>query len=240
MLNMPKVSVILPTYNERDNIQTLVSEILEQLKEDVEIIIVDDASSDGTREKAQEILQKNKNVRLLKREKKSGVASAISDGISLASGDIIAWMDADFSMTPNLLPEMLASLRENDIAVGSRYVSGGSDRRGLLMRKFTSKVINTLASFLLDGRVHKIIDYTSGFIAASRRVVNKIPLRGEHGEYCIDFLYNAKLMGFRIIEIPYECSPRRSGYSKIAPDFFNLVKQGLRYCITIFRLKFKR
>lgn len=247
---MPKISVILPTYNESNNIQPLVSEILGQLKEDVEVIIVDDTSPDGTGERAQEISQKNNNINVLKREKKSGIASAISDGISMASGDIIAWMDADFSMPPKLLPEMVASLGENDVAVGSRYAPNGADKRMLPIRKFTSKAINLLACFLLNERGHyfgtrktsgsKIFDYTSGFIATHRYVVDEIPIYGGGGEYCIDFLYNSKLKGFKIVEIPYECLPRGSGYSKIAPDLFSLVRQGFKYCATIFRLRFQR
>lgn len=235
---MPKVSVILPTYNERDNIQPLVMEIMEHLNDDAEVIVVDDASPDGTGEQADEISRKNTNVKVLKREKKSGIASAISDGISMAKGDVLAWMDADFSMPPELLTEMVASLEENDVAVGSRYTSGGIDRRGLPVRNFTSKGINALASFLLDK--DGIFDYTSGFIAARRKVVDKIPICGIGGEYCIDFLYNSSRKGFKITEIPYECSPRKSGYSKIAPDLFTLARQGFRYCITIFRLRFQR
>lgn len=236
-MNMPKISVILPTYNESDNIQPLVSEILRYLKEDVEIIIVDDASPDGTWEKAQEISQKNVNVRVLKREKKRGVASAISDGVSLARGEIIIWMDADFSMPPSILLKMIASLEENDVAVGSRYTPGASDKREV-GRKFTSKAINTLAKILLNKE--GISDYTSGFIVARRKVCDKVPIRGINGEYCIDFLYNSKMRGFKIVEIPYECSPRNYGNSKIAPNLFGLVRNGFRYCITIFRLKFKR
>ncbi len=242
MLNMPKLSVILPTYNERDNIEPLVSEIFKYTNSDTEVIIVDDSSPDGTCEKAQEISQKNRNVRVLKRDNKLGVASAISDGISLSNGEIVVWMDADFSMPPKFLPEMITALKENDVAVGSRYITGGSDKRKSPIRKFTSKAINTFASFLLSGGIFKpkTLDYTSGFIAAWRRVIDRVPINGKHGEYCIDFLYNSKLNGFKITEIPYECLSRRSGESKIVPDLFSLVKQGARYCITIFCLRFKR
>ena len=106
---MPEISVILPTYNERDNIQPLVSEIFRYLGSDAEVIIVDDTSPDGTWEKAQEIAKKNPDVKVLKRKEKLGIASAISYGISNASGKIIVWMDADFSMPPELLPERQSS-----------------------------------------------------------------------------------------------------------------------------------
>ncbi len=246
---MPKISVILPTYNERDNIQPLISEIFSHLKGDVEVIVVDDASPDRTWERAQEISQENKNVKVLKRKKKLGVASAISEGISLAGGDILAWMDADHSMPPRLLPEMVRALTEGDVVVGSRYASGASDKRGSLMRKITSKAINALASLLLNGtlshflrhRVSKdnVLDYTSGFIATRRRVCDEIPIRGICGEYCIDFLHNCKLRGLRIVEIPFESSPRRSGNSKIAANLFGLLRHGVRYFITIVRLRFE-
>ena len=101
--SVKKVSVILPTYNEKDNIPLLISEIFRQLPYETEIIVVDDDSPDGTWQVVEEMAKENQNLRLLRRVDKKGLVSALNDGIAVSEGDVVAWMDSDLSMPPEKL-----------------------------------------------------------------------------------------------------------------------------------------
>jgi len=122
-----------------------------------------------------------------------------------------SWMDCDFSMPPEIIPKLIDSLKDYDVAIGSRYVKGGKDNR-TFVRILTSKIINLLACIFLDVGIK---DYTTGFVAAKRRVLDKVKfLPKGHGEYCIEFLYKCSKGGFRIKEIPYSFVDRKRGNSK--------------------------
>ncbi|MGQ9626715.1 MAG: polyprenol monophosphomannose synthase [Anaerolineae bacterium] len=234
-----RVSVVLPTYNERDNIGPLIEAITKAMEQSgqpaSEIIVVDDDSPDGTWQVVREIAERAPHVRLIHRTSERGLTSAIATGIAQAKGEIVAWMDCDFSMPPELIPELVAALEGADLAVGSRYVHGGMDVGHSLAGQLFSRAINLFASLLLD---FSIKDYTSGFVAARREVFDRIGLRGDYGEYCIDLLYRAKRLGFRIKEIPYRCVPRRAGESKTAPNIMGYFRRGWKYVLTILRLRF--
>lgn len=233
------VSVVLPTYNERDNIGPLIEAIIEAMEKSgkmaPEIIVVDDDSPDGTWQVVEEIAAKNPHVRLIHRTAERGLTSAIATGIAQAKGEIVVWMDCDFSMPPELIPELVATLEGADLAVGSRYVRGGMDVGHSLAGRLFSRAINFFASLFLD---FSIKDYTSGFLAVRREVFERMDLRGDYGEYCIDLLYRAKKAGFRIKEIPYRCVPRRAGESKTAPNLMGYFRRGWKYVLTILRLRF--
>jgi dolichol-phosphate mannosyltransferase len=226
------VSIILPTYNERENITALIEEILNKLNP-AEIIVVDDDSPDRTWEVVKNF--DDPRVKLIRRTDERGLTSAIKTGITAATGDIVVWMDCDFSMPPSIIPELLRALDESDIAIGSRYIPGARDRRDSFRERIGSWIINRLARLFLD---HSINDYTSGFVAAKKAVFDKIDLRGDYGEYCIDFLYRAKKKGFTVKEIPYICVTRKYGKSKTATNLFKYLKHGMGYISTIFRLRF--
>lgn len=231
-----RVSVVLPTYNERDNIGPLIEAITKAMGQPApEIIVVDDDSPDGTWQVVQEIAKRASHVRLIHRTSERGLTSAIATGIAQAKGEIVAWMDCDFSMPPELIPELVAALEGADLAAGSRYVRGGMDVGHSSAGRLFSRAINLFASLLLD---FSIKDYTSGFIAARREVFDRIGLRGDYGEYCIDLLYRAKKAGFHIKEIPYRCVPRRAGESKTAPNIMGYFRRGWKYVLTILRLRF--
>jgi len=199
------LTVILPTYNERENIPILIDGILRHVKTPVQVLVVDDDSPDGTWQVVQEIAAREPRVRLLHRTTERGLTSAIWAGIRAADTDAVSWMDCDLAMPPEVIPALLARLAEGaDIALGSRYVPGGSDPGHSLMARVFSVTINLFASLLLGWRVR---DYTSGFIATRRTVFDlptgqhgepvepaecgRITLRGDYGEYCIDLLARA-------------------------------------------------
>jgi dolichol-phosphate mannosyltransferase len=227
---MPEVSVVLPTYNERDNIGPLIEAILANLDQPTQIIVVDDDSPDGTWQVVQKMATNDDRIELQR-----GLTSALNAGIAHAKGDVIAWMDCDLSMPPQKLPELVEGLAECDLAVGSRYVKGAKDVGHSFAGRAFSWVMNFCTALLLGFAIR---DYTSGFIAAKREVFDQITLRGDYGEYCIDLLHRARKKGFKIQEIPYHFVPRRSGESKTATRVWDYFRRGIKYVILVLRLRF--
>ncbi|MBI5050678.1 MAG: glycosyltransferase, partial [Nitrospirae bacterium] len=117
------VSVILPTYNEAENIRNLIQGLCSNISNPLEVVVVDDNSSDFTWKIAQDL--NYPQVRVIRRVNERGLATAIDRGIKESSGDIVGWMDADMSMPPSVIPNMLSALKDADIAIGSRYLAGG-------------------------------------------------------------------------------------------------------------------
>jgi len=242
---LPKISVVLPTYNERENIEDLITEILEHSPYSTEIIVVDDNSPDETWRVIEMVERTKKNVRLVRRFNQKGLASAIADGIALSTGEILVWMDCDFSHPPKLMPRLVKALDDCDISIASRFVKGGEMQYSFL-RMFTSRLLNFFANILLG---FSLKDYTSGYPAVKRKVFDEVkisPLLGEsrgyfvgYGEYFISFLYRAKKNGFKIVEIPYAYLPRKRGTSKTAPSLIALLKLGIAYSLTIIYLRLK-
>ena len=226
------MTVVLPTFNERDNIAPLIEACLAALEKDAEVVVVDDDSPDGTGDIVAAIEQRDSRVRLVRRRRGLGLASAIRDGVEAARGDLVAWMDCDFSMPPAVLPVMRRALDSVDIVVGSRYVGAAADRRDDRRAVLGSRVINAFARFLLGGVV---TDYTSGFVAARKEVVTTLGIRNGYGEYCIDLLARAERAGYRVAEIPYECVPRAAGESKTATSWSGYLRRGWPYVQTILR-----
>ncbi|MFC2015766.1 polyprenol monophosphomannose synthase [Chloroflexota bacterium] len=231
------VTVVLPTYNERENIGPLIQGILTHVQRPVEVIVVDDDSPDGTWQVVQEMAEEDERIRLLHRTDERGLTSALTAGIGEAHGSVIAWMDCDLSMPPEVLPALLATTDEVDLAVGSRYVRGGADVGHSLVGQLFSRTINLAASLLLGWGVK---DYTSGFMAVRRPVFDQITLRGDYGEYCIDLLARAQKLGFTVREVPYQCVPRLQGESKTATNPWGYVTRGWNYVVTILRLRFSK
>ncbi len=232
------LTTILPTYNERGNIPILIEGILAAVQTPVKVLVVDDNSPDGTSEVVAEIAAREPSVRLICRTTERGLTSAIWAGIQAADTDAVSWMDCDLAMPPEVIPALLARLMAGaDIAVGSRYVRGGSDPGHGLMARAFSLVINTFASLLLGRGVR---DYTSGFIAARRSVFDKIVLRGDYGEYCIDLLARAQQSGFRVEEVPYTCGARFSGASKTGASFADYIRRGWKYVVTVVSLAMRK
>jgi len=209
--------------------------------------VVDDNSPDGTWKVVEEIASAEARVRLLRRTTERGLTSAIWAGIQAADTDAVSWMDCDLAMPPEVIPQLLERLAGGaDIALGSRYVRGGSDPGHSLTARSFSVTINLFASLLLGWSVR---DYTSGFIAARRRIFGlggsglsgsaghpELTLRGDYGEYCIDLLARAQMAGLRVQEVPYTCGARFSGESKTGSNPVDYFRRGWKYVVTILSL----
>ena len=194
-----KTSIILCTYNEANYIEKAISE-LEKNIPNVEIIIVDDCSTDGTIEIIKKLNQSNK-YKVIYRKRSRSLASAFVRGVIETTGESIGWIDTNMSEVAPKFPEMIQALQsDNDIVVLSRYVEGGGDNR-ILLRKFTSKYFNRLCGVVLNAPVK---DFTSSIFLMKRKILDEVTFLGYgHGEFFLEFIYNAHKKGFKIKEIPY-------------------------------------
>jgi dolichol-phosphate mannosyltransferase len=230
-------SVVLPTYNERAVICGLVREILDAVG-DVEVLVVDDDSPDRTWELVETTFRGEGRARTIRRVGRRGLASAIAEGIAASRGDVVVWLDADGSMPAEVIPRLIAATADADVAVASRYAPGGRDARDSTVRILASRAINAFGSLWLGGPVR---DWTSGFVAARRSALRRVPIRPDHvyGDYCIDFLHRACRAGCRVVEVPYACVERRAGTTKTSPSLRRFAGLGLTYARTIVRLRWK-
>lgn len=239
-----KVSVILPTYNEVGNIVKLCDALHRVITFDHEIIVVDDNSPDGTSQAVRAAINTGREwLRLETRTKDRGLRKSIARGIELARGDVLLWMDCDFSMPAETVPALLENISQGyDIAVGSRFTAGGSHKKGVTMRSTReswlvialSRMLNIFLRIVLTSRFR---DWTSGFIAVRTQVAERIGLRGDYGEYFMDFMERAILLDYRFIEVPYVNVPRKSGETKTAPNLSSLFRRGSKYLWMIGRLE---
>ena len=226
--------MVLPTFNERDNIRPLIEGILGTARYPTQVLVVDDDSPDGTWQVVAEMAEADPRVHLLRRTDARGLTSAIAAGIARADTMLVGWMDCDLSMPPERVADLVdAVARGADIAIGSRYVPGGRDEGHSWMGRAFSRAINLFAALLLGRQVH---DYTSGFVVARKNVFDRISLRGDYGEYCIDLLARAQRMGYRIAEVPYICQERQSGESKTATNIWGYLRRGRKYVAMVLRL----
>jgi dolichol-phosphate mannosyltransferase len=211
-----RTAIVIPTYNERENLSALVDELLETT--DAEIRVVDDDSPDGTGEVADGLARRLERVQVLHRPHKDGVGRAYVAGFQRALDegfDRIVQMDADFSHQPRYLPELLAALDHAEVAIGSRYVSGGGVETWGLLRRGVSGLGNTWARRAL-GMPYR--DLTSGFGAFRRHVLEAVDLPSMHSEgysFQIELKYRAHRLGFTIAEVPIVFFDRVVGQSKI-------------------------
>lgn len=236
---VPQVTIVLPTYNEAGNINKLIRRTLTALNSypgDIELMVVDDDSPDGTWQLAAAAAEVDNRVRLIHRRDERGLTSALNRGIREAQGQWVGWMDCDMSMPPEDWPHLIEALNNGaDVAIGSRYVRGGSDVAHTFTGRLFSRVINIWAGLMLGWSIK---DYTSGFVLARKSVFDELTLQGDYGEYCIDLLYRAKQAGCTIVEVPYVCVPRMAGESKTAQNAWGYLKRGVNYVKTLFHLRF--
>ncbi|NOT00524.1 MAG: glycosyltransferase [Phycisphaerales bacterium] len=231
----PALSIILATYNERDNILDTIRSVFEHVGDDVEVIVVDDDSPDETWKLVQAL--EDPRVVLIRRVATRGLASAFNRGIIESRGRVVGWMDADMCMPPALLPEMIAALDSCDICIGSRYAPGGADDRTRL-RVRCSRMINGLARVVLGGGIR---DYDSGFVVLRRSVFDKVSvIPTGYGAYFMEFLYTCRRKGLCISEVPYRFTDRRHGQSKSAPNVFKFAWTGCGYVTRILTARLRR
>lgn len=232
------LSIVLPTYNERENIVLLLSELEKILTVNYEAIVVDDNSPDKTWRVVEEYAANRNNIILLHRINERGLTSALNDGLKLASGRLWMWMDVDLSMPPEKIPELLQAIADGaDVAVGSRYVRGGGDARAvnflLTTQLMLSKVLSIIGGWVLGCRFR---DWSSGFIVLKREFIEDYRLRGDYGEYFIALVFHLiKRRKARVVEVPYVLIPRERGESKTASNLWGFIRRGRKYLGMILR-----
>ena len=210
---MSKVSVVVPTFNESENVGNLVNQIDYALKGiEYEVIFVDD-SNDNTPEVIEQVMKENHNVRMKHRVGETGLATAVIEGFRMAEGDYIAVMDADLQHPPKILKSMYCCLETGvDFCVPSRFIPGGSDGGLGPYRKLVSAVARYIGKILLPC-LRKITDPTSGLFMFRRDVIKNADLQPIGWKILIEVL----AMGtYRtVVEIPYRFQARPAGESKL-------------------------
>lgn len=228
-------SVILPTFNERENLPIifyLLDKTFTDAKLEYEVVVVEDSSPDGTLEVAQ-ALQKSygeKRVHILTRKGKLGLGSAYKDGLKKTKGDRIILMDADLSHHPKFIPEMIALMDKEkvEIVTGTRYRKGGGVYGWDVKRKLTSKGANFLADFLLNPGVS---DLTGSFRLYERKAIERIlPMVQSTGyAFQMEIVVLAKKEGFKVAEVPITFVDRLYGESKLGTREIVMYLKGLLF-----------
>jgi len=221
MIGSPvRATVCLPTYNERENIESMLDALRRVLREGDRVLVIDDGSPDGTGELADELAATLGFVDVLHREAKEGLGPAYVAGFrrALADGaELVLEMDCDFSHDPADVPRLIAAAEEGaDVVLGSRYVAGGGVRNWGLVRRAISRGASLYTALFLQMRVK---DPTGGFKCYRRRVLETIDLervRSKGYAFQIETTYRAKRAGFRVVEIPITFADRIEGRSKMS------------------------
>lgn len=216
-----KTIVVTPTYNEAENLPKLVEEILSLNLENLEILIVDDNSPDGTGQIADQLAERYPHqIEVIHRQGKLGLGTAYVTGFTRAlekGAEVIVEMDADLSHPPESIPKLLEKVEDYDVVIGSRYISEGRVDPDLpLWRGFLSKVGNSYVRLITGLKVH---DATSGFRCFKREVLQGIDLRrvrSTNYAFQIEMAYTCQRKGYRLVEVPIAFRARSRGKSKIS------------------------
>jgi len=234
---MEKTLIILPTYNEKENVGSLIQDIFKTSKKNklnLNIVVVDDNSPDGTAKVVKDLIPKFKeNLFIIEREGKLGLGTAYIAGFKYALNhgfDFAITMDADFSHNPKYLPKMISKMKECDLCVGSRYVPGGGTKNWGLSRKVISRGTNLLAHVLLGLKAN---DCTAGFRCYRREVLKTIDLNKIYSNgysFLMEMMYKCQKEMFRVGEIPIIFEDRRVGVSKISrQEIFKALKTLMKF-----------
>jgi len=230
-----KISIIVPTYNEKENLPVLVKKIFDLKIPDLSLLIIDDASPDGTGQIAEELAKKYP-LKVIHRQGKLGLGSAYRLGFKKAleqGADLIFEMDADLSHNPYDIPRFIAGTDEADIVLGSRRIKGGKIAGWNLWRKFCSwggAETSRLALGL------KVKDPTTGFRCYKKEILEKIPfekIKSNGYAWQEEILFLAEMYGAKIKEIPITFIDRKKGKSKFS------LREVAEFFVTLIKLKFK-
>jgi len=230
-----KTYVMIPTYNERENIGNLIREILNLKIPDLHVVVVDDNSPDGTSEIVKNLSKEHPEVELLLRTTERGRGSAGIAGFKYAleqGADCVVEMDADFSHHPKYIPSFLEAIQEADMVIGSRFVGGGKDVNRGIVRRVITFLAGVYVRLLLGLRIK---DVSSGYRCFKKKVLKAIELDSmiSTGPSIVsELFYRTHLKGFSIKEIPIEFADRTHGQTKL--NYIVLIKTLLMV------LKFKR
>lgn len=237
-----QISIVIPTYNEKENLPELIDKIFNVFEKnnlDGNVIVVDDNSPDGTGHIADRLAEKDNKIQVIHRKGKLGIGTAHIAGfkhaIEVNHSDLIFSMDSDLSHDPKYLPNFI-EMHENgcDVVVGSRYVEGGGVVNWGLYRKAVSKGANLLASTLLGVKVH---DMTTGYRCYGRKVLEKLDLdsiKSNGYSFLEEILFYCNKEDFSIGETPIIFVDRAHGKSKLSK------KEMVKFFLTILRLMLKR
>ena len=237
-MSKPALYIIVPTYNEADNIDRLVEQLL-ALHVNAGVVVVDDNSPDGTGDSADQWAEKHPDrVHVIHREGKLGLGTAYIAGFRKALGelnaDYVMTMDADFSHNPRYIPSMVELAEEKHVVIGSRYVPGGGSLNWPLSRIWLSGIANFVARTLLGLQAH---DTTAGFRLYHRAVLESIPLDrifSSGYSFLVEMLFHVQQGGWQIGEVPILFEDRREGTTKISRN------EILKAQYTVFRLFARR
>lgn len=228
-----RTSIVLPCYNEKENLKVLIPQIHQYLQQDsTEIIIVDDSSTDGTAQYFEEI--KLKNVTIINRlGKKKSLGASVGDGIQKSQGEIIVIMDSDLNHRPSELPIFIENMKFFDCVVASRFVYGGN--MSSKFRQISSWLFN-IGTRILTKTL--ITDSLFGYLSIKRKLIKTIKIEDVfygHGDYCIRLLYYFQKQRVTILQIPGVLGDRLYG-TKNKKLFTTLIK----YLGAVFNLMIKR
>jgi dolichol-phosphate mannosyltransferase len=232
--------LIIPTYNERDNVNALVSRIRKAVPREP-IFFVDDNSPDGTAAAIRSIQERDPDIHLMVRPGKAGYGSACRDAMGKILRENLApyviQFDADLSHPPELLPGMIEALRKWPVVIGSRYVAGGGSRNWDFRRRCLSRGANLYARLLTGVPVH---DMTAGFVGYQTAILSKIDLsqiRSEGYAFLMEMKFNLNRRGAKFHELPIIFTERESGKSKFSRK---IMLEGVRFPVKAMMLRMLR
>jgi len=253
MSNKFSLSVILPTFREKKNLEIIIPEIIEKISSLnyvlFEILVVDDNSNDGTIELIENLNKKYKNLRILVRNGPNSLPNSILDGIKNSNNDFVMWLDADGSMPANEVRKLIEVQLKNfgSVVVGSRFVEGGGYKGTVLnednkirkaifnVYKSNDSVIAMLLSLLFNYLLSilssvKVKDLTSGFIIGDKKMFNdECFLSANYGDYFVYLMKDLNHKNVPVLEVGYKCQTRIYGVSKTGSSLMQLVKLGVPY-----------
>lgn len=229
------ISIIIPTYNEKQNIGRLIDVLIKELStEDFEIIVVDDLSTDGTIQLMEKKAAGNERIKFYQNPPPRGLSRSILMGLRQAKSGIIVGMDADFNHDPKIIRNLVAKLRKEnlDLVIASRFIeNGGMDDK---LRYFFTKLFNLLLKIFF---AFPSTDNASGYYAIKTKSLKKLPLDQVfvgYGEYHLRLVYFAKKLNFKMGEFPVFYQKRRYGASKS-----KLLSMCFSYLKVAFQLRFQ-
>ena len=229
-----KISVVLPTYNERENIIPLIeslSSVLQDSGYEYQIVVVDDNSPDGTAEAVKKRFDQVDQVKLVWRNGQRGLGTAVKAGIEASSGEILVVMDADCSHDPHDVPMLVSGIGKYDLVNGSRYMGCGGFQSNTRAR-ISSVAINWFLRLVLG---LKTTDNTIGFLAVKRSLLSELNLEGifrGYGDFHFRLMYDASRHGAEVIEVPVVHRLRQRGQAKT-----RLFKDGWGYIISALKIR---
>jgi len=231
-----KTLTIIPTYNERENLQPLVAGIHKHLA-DSSILIIDDGSPDGTGLLADQLAQADSRCHVMHRKGKLGLGTASIAGLRWAIAheyDVAIIVDADLSQGPSRLPAIMAALRKADVAVGSRYVPGGGVEKWSVLRRITSRCVNLLSRTLMGLPINDATGAYRAYRVDKIRAINFDTFISTGYSFQEEMAFRCKLAGCRMLEVPIVFRNRAKGESKVT------LNEVVNSFISLFRIAFSR